>query len=263
MSDFSLVRIYWSNNPKHCTNQTSGLGSCCVNIILFMWQGAFTPPDAAVFIWAWGRAVRRVCVLSCVLKLFTALTASLPEAWAPLRLALAVRAAPCTLFIFGGKQELLMRGCFDLKVLLLHVWFSLVFMRHRDGGGIFSLPSKSSDIERGGHSSYVSLTVSPLPPLPPLRFMLLFHVLSRICGICNTSKWRMVSVCLSPGWIDSFRNDEFWKLEFKIAASSFISTELQIILWASRLLSSCHWEDYFSGVVVHRLLELHPPKSFK
>lgn len=31
----------------------------------------------------------------------------------------------------------------------------------------------------------------PPPPHPPfvLWFMLLFHVLSRICGICNTSKW--------------------------------------------------------------------------
>lgn len=33
--------------------------------------------------------------------------------------------------------------------------------------------------------------IIPPPPHPPfvLWFMLLFHVLSRICGICNTSKW--------------------------------------------------------------------------
>lgn len=42
---------------------------------------------------------------------------------------------------------------------------------------------------------------TPHPPLV-LWFMLLFHVLSRICGICNTSKWGMVPICLSPVWVD-------------------------------------------------------------
>lgn len=65
----------------------------------------------------------------------------------------------------------------------------------------------------GGHSAYIMLIVSPLPPSCPsaLRFMLLFHVLSRICGICNTSKWRMVSICLNPVWIDSFSNEGYSK----------------------------------------------------
>lgn len=60
----------------------------------------------------------------------------------------------------------------------------------------------------GGHAAYIMLIVSspshahtPHPPLV-LWFMLLFHVLSRICGICNTSKWGMVPICLSPVWVD-------------------------------------------------------------
>lgn len=61
----------------------------------------------------------------------------------------------------------------------------------------FSSSLKSSAIEMTlGRTQclYNVHSVAPFPHLVPsvLRFMLLFHVLSRICDICNASKWAVV-----------------------------------------------------------------------
>lgn len=151
-----------------------------------------------------------------------------------------------------------------------------MFRASQDSSCEFAPPPKPSDIERGGHGAYIILKCHPPSPislLSVLRFMLLFHVLSRICGVCTTSKWGMVSICLSPAGVIHLRTtsiDCSQRFPLIGSISRLISykrfyllalIEPQIISWSSRCCPSCHVKDEGSSRLVMfevaHLLELY------
>lgn len=133
---------------------------------------------------------------------------------------------------------------------------SLVFMPHKAGTGYSVCPPQIVwHWKRRTQCLYNvdSVTPSPILPLSVLRFMLLFHVLSRICGICNTSKWRMVPICLNPVWSDSFRNEDYWKLVLDV--SLLVSSPSLLLVYGGYLrFCVCWWSFGFNTNIQNFIL---------